>query len=104
MVDHAGRVLSIPIIATTQNTKALGSLVPDLGLEEPNTGHRVVLNADKSKFSMMVPEVHEALNKISSPADVIIVGIESHICVTQTVLDLLAAGHWAYVLADGVSR
>ena len=33
----------------------------------------------------------------------VIVGIESHICVTQTCLDLLAGGHKAYVLADGVS-
>jgi nicotinamidase-related amidase len=29
--------------------------------------------------------------------------IESHICVTQTALDLLANGHRVYVLADGVS-
>lgn len=30
-------------------------------------------------------------------------GIESHICVTQTTLDLLANGHRVYILADGVS-
>ena len=31
------------------------------------------------------------------------VGIESHICITQTTLDLLRAGHRVYVLADAVS-
>lgn len=38
----------------------------------------------------------------SKPA-VIITGIEAHICVTQTTLDLLRHGHKVYVLADGVS-
>jgi len=33
----------------------------------------------------------------------VIVGIETHICVTQTTIDLLANGHKVYVLADGVS-
>jgi nicotinamidase-related amidase len=33
----------------------------------------------------------------------VIVGIESHICVAQTTIDLLANGHKVYVLADGVS-
>lgn len=32
-----------------------------------------------------------------------IVGIETHICVTQTTLDALREGHKVYVLADGVS-
>jgi nicotinamidase-related amidase len=31
------------------------------------------------------------------------VGIETHICVTQTTIDLLANGHRVYILADGVS-
>jgi hypothetical protein len=39
----------------------------------------------------------------TTPSEVAIVGIESHICVTQTALDLLAAGHRVYILADGVS-
>lgn len=49
---------------------------------------------------MHVPSIAAALAPSSSVA---IVGIESHICVTQTALDLLAAGHRVYVVADGVS-
>lgn len=65
---------------------------------------------DKTLFSMYLPAVAERLlspspspSQAPAPADVAIVGIESHICVTQTALDLLRAGHNVYVLADGVS-
>ncbi|KAL8795343.1 MAG: hypothetical protein Q9195_002213 [Heterodermia aff. obscurata] len=52
----------------------------------------------------MVPELRSKLKESSSSSyQVAIVGIETHICVTQTALDLLADGHNVYVLADGVS-
>ncbi len=34
--------------------------------------------------------------------EIAIVGIEAHVCVTQTTIDLLKAGHKVYILADGV--
>jgi isochorismate hydrolase len=51
------------------------------------------------------PEVKKALDNLNAtgPLSCIIVGIESHICVTQTTIDLLRAGHKVYVIADGVS-
>lgn len=49
---------------------------------------------------MCVPAV---ASKLAPNSSVAIVGIESHICVTQTALDLLAAGHRVYIIADGVS-
>jgi isochorismate hydrolase len=55
---------------------------------------------------MWTPEVEQAVKDTYGPSakiDAVIVGIESHICVTQTTLDLLKAGHRVYVLADGVS-
>lgn len=51
-----------------------------------------------------IPEVQKAFKKLGSEKrEVVIVGIEAHICVTQTTLDLLREGHKVYVLADGVS-
>ena len=50
---------------------------------------------------MCVPQITSTLPSI--PQEIILVGIESHICVTQTTLDLLGNGHKVYVLADGVS-
>ena len=55
---------------------------------------------DKTKFSMHIPDFAADLPPRSSIA---LVGIESHICVTQTALDLRDAGHKVYVMADGVS-
>ena len=53
---------------------------------------------------MLVPELRYTLaERASIPYQVALVGIETHICVTQTALDLLSEGHRVYVLADGVS-
>ena len=53
---------------------------------------------------MLVPELRYTLaERAQIPYQVAIVGIETHICVTQTALDLLSDGHRVYVLTDGVS-
>lgn len=66
---------------------------------------------------MWTPELVSAMSahqsKVERPSDqthasrvgfdVIIVGIETHICVLQTTLDALANGHRVYVVQDGVS-
>lgn len=53
---------------------------------------------------MVTPELEAQISSPSAqPLDVILVGIETHICVTQTTLDLLERGHRVYVVVDGVS-
>ncbi|KAK6341293.1 hypothetical protein TWF696_008372 [Orbilia brochopaga] len=89
-------ILSVPVYATTQNKRALGDTVPELLEHFPKDA----VVADKTLFSMCVPEV---LDKLDEKATVTIVGIESHICVLQTTLDLLERGHKVYVIRDGVS-
>jgi len=49
---------------------------------------------------MYIPEIVSAF--AGEKRNVAIVGIEAHICVTQTALDLLTAGHGVYIIADGV--
>jgi len=94
---RASKILSIPVYATVQNKARLGDVVPELTLDHAKGVW------DKTLFSMMIPEIKLALSTCSSPCSVAIVGIETHICVTQTTLDLLSEGHKVYVIADGVS-
>ena len=100
----ASKELNIPIVATTQLRDKLGATAEELGLDAAD-GYKTIANADKSAFSMWIPEVQKALKDLggSGKREIVIVGIESHICVTQTTLDLLKEGHKVYVLADGVS-
>lgn len=98
-VLRAAQALNIPIYTTTQNRARLGETVPEL--QQYLDGPLCKTHADKTAFSMFVPEVTKALG--SAPAQIVLVGIESHICITQTALDARRAGHAVYVLADGVS-
>ncbi|KAL1837550.1 hypothetical protein VTJ49DRAFT_3653 [Mycothermus thermophilus] len=111
--------LRIPIFVTTQNRARLGDTVSELQPLLAQAGDLVRADLDKTRFSMWLPAIasHPHFSSSSSggagadattsqppqSSEVAIVGIESHICVTQTALDLLNAGHSVYVIADGVS-
>ncbi|KAG9242729.1 Isochorismatase-like protein, partial [Calycina marina] len=91
----ASEIMSIPVYATTQNRARLGETCAELSI------HNAVEHVDKSAFSMWIPEISRHFE--GGKAEIILVGIESHICVMQTTLDALKAGHKVYVVADGVS-
>ena len=105
---RASQILNIPVFATTQRRDKLGHTCEELGLDAPG-GVVPRVHCDKSRFSMWEPAVQRAMAALDPnepqppPRQIAIVGIESHVCVTQTTLDLLHAGHAVYVIADGVS-
>ncbi|KAL2259964.1 hypothetical protein VTK26DRAFT_6176 [Humicola hyalothermophila] len=107
----AARALQIPIFVTTQNRARLGDTVSELKPLLEAAGPLVRADVDKTRFSMWIPPLSGHPHFSAPPSrpappaasEVAIVGIESHVCVAQTALDLLAAGHRVYVLADGVS-
>lgn len=111
-VLRAAAILNIPVVVTTQNRARLGDTVPELSslysadaaADGADKKAKLLVDADKTVFSMWTPEVQAAFSSAPTPfKSVVIIGIESHICVTQTALDLLGAGYKVYVLADGVS-
>jgi nicotinamidase-related amidase len=92
------RILGVPTIATEQYRKGLGATVPEvreaLGEIQP---------IEKVAFSACgAAGVNDALNT-KDISDVILCGIEAHVCVSQTGLDLLAQSFRVFLAADAVS-
>lgn len=84
-------------IATTQYAKGLGQTVP--GIAEALGECRII---DKSTFSCLGNEEFKAALDAAGKKSIIIAGIETHICVEQTVLDLIDEGFNVFVAADAV--
>jgi nicotinamidase-related amidase len=93
---EAAKLLQIPVWATEQYPKGLGSTVAQLAELLPD-------RPAKTSFSCCaVPELLEQLLG-RRLRHVTVVGLETHVCVAQTVLDLLNHGLVVQVPADAVS-
>lgn len=91
-------LLGIPLLITEQYPKGLGPTVKDL--RELSEGIEAI---EKISFSCMDEVDFEAALQESGRRQVLVAGIESHVCVLQTVRDLQEAGYKAVVLADATS-
>jgi nicotinamidase-related amidase len=88
-------VLQIPILVTQQNTKNLGSTIADITGVIDNFSY-----IDKMTFSCYhEPAFVKILNHIGKK-NVIIIGIEAHVCVLQTVLDLASNNFIPVIIED----
>jgi nicotinamidase-related amidase len=105
VVDVANRMaraageLDLPCVVTEQYPKALGHTVSEVAEVLPESS----LVVSKTDFSMVVPEVKEFLEKNARVRNVVILGVETHVCVLQTAIDLCDLGYKVHILADGVS-
>lgn len=92
----AARVLRMPVAATEQYPKGLGSTVPELARRLPE-------RPDKVAFSgCAVPAVVEGFRRAARPK-IVVAGIEAHVCILQTALDLLSLDFRVYLPADAVA-
>lgn len=100
---RAAKVLDIPIVVTTQYAARLGDTVAEINKNLEDAARKKVF--DKTLFSMMTDEViaHVENGLGAKPKSVILCGIEGHVCVLQTCLDLLERGYDVHVVADAVS-
>lgn len=95
---RAARVLGLPCTLSEQYVKGLGSTAG--ALLELLAG---VPRREKLTFSAWRDEALRGLLTSNARPQVLLAGIEAHVCVQQTALDLLEAGLTPFVLADAVS-
>lgn len=94
-------VLGVPAILTEQYAKGLGATVPPIRTAfEETGGYRPI---EKACFSARGCEAFATQLAALERTQVLIAGVEAHVCVYQTVLDLLAGGLEVTLIADAVS-
>lgn len=98
MMDAANK-MSIPMVVTEQYPKAFLNTVDTL----QSSFNKSTKVFEKKKFSMVTEECKNHLAGLNFVKSAIIVGVEAHVCVLQTSLDLIELGYDVHVLADGVS-
>ena len=88
------KVLDIPMYITQQYTKGLGTSIKEITDAVEDDAY-----TDKLSFT-----AYDCIqDKISSKKFIVVCGIEAHICVLQTVIDLKAAGFVPVLVADCIS-
>jgi nicotinamidase-related amidase len=88
--------LNIPMLWTEQNPERLGVTLPEIAELLP-AGERPV---SKMSFSCCGSEDFVCALKACRRSDVLLAGIETHICVLQTAMDLMGLGFRVQVAAD----
>jgi isochorismate hydrolase len=94
---EGAKLLGVPMTMTEQYPQGLGSTVSSLA-------HFSDIRPSKKRFSAVEctgwPSAAEATD---DRFQIVVAGMETHVCVLQTVLDLLASGYQTYVVVDSVA-
>lgn len=93
---RAANLLDVPVLATEQNPERMGPVAPSISglLAGPPIAKQLFSCAGCKEFDAEITRLGRS--------EAVIVGIETHICVTQTALDLLSTGRVVRVCEDAV--
>lgn len=97
ILTQAARLLAIPVHVTRQYPKGLGEIV-----EELQTSLEGIRCHDKTRFSCCGAEGLQQGMSLAQGQQVIISGMESHVCVLQTAIELRDQGFRVFVVEDAV--
>jgi nicotinamidase-related amidase len=99
ILARAAMRLGVPVLATEQYPKALGNTVAEIKRWLPDSQAYL----PKMCFSSAACVPFRDALAATGRRQVVLAGIETHVCVLQTALELAAAGHSVYVVEDAVS-
>jgi nicotinamidase-related amidase len=88
---EAARILELPALVSEQYPKGLGPTAPELGLQDEPRVEKTVFSAARAEGF-----------DLAGRDQALVCGIEAHVCVSQTVHDLLERGVEVHVPADAV--
>ena len=98
ILARAAGVLGVPVICTEQYVRGLGHTVATVRDALPH-GTAIV---EKTRFSALTDGVRSLLQASARP-NVLVCGVEAHVCVLQSSLDLLASGWRVFHATDAIS-
>lgn len=96
---RGAQILGIPVIVTEQYTKGLGITVEPLR-NALGEGYRPI---EKECFSAYGCAPFKAQLTALERRQILLAGVETHVCVYQTAGDLIGAGYGVHLIADAVS-
>lgn len=92
---EAARLLDIPTVLTEQYPRGLGGTAPELAAVLPPPLEKLSFSCcGVAAFDGALPDNAEA---------VVLCGLETHVCIAQTTLDLLAAGYRVMLAVDALA-
>lgn len=100
LLAQAAAILSIPILTTVQYAERMGGIIPEIAQVLPLHTENPL---DKLDFSCAQNEEFTALLMATGRRQILLCGVETHICVSQTALDLVHLGYQVHVAADAAS-
>jgi nicotinamidase-related amidase len=98
LLVRAARLLRLPIIVTEQYPKGLGHTAGEILAVLPDS----LAIIEKTTFSSCGVKQFQSQLEQARAKQILVCGIEAHICVNQTVHDLLARGFQVHLLTDCV--
>lgn len=92
-IIKTAEILNIPVLVSEQYPKGLGQTLPEL----KNDKQKYI---EKTSFSLLKQEDALDMVRLFHKKQIILFGIETHICVYQTAMDLMKKGYEVYLIKD----